>query len=199
MSELDDLATFDDAVAPVKAPPAVTVKDEEVPVASVVAEDQQEAAEQVASGETMDSPFTYFRYYVGHVGRHGNEFLEFHIDSKGLLKYANNSNYRKDSIIKKQCQVSGAVLREIKRMIIASRILDCDDSSWPEPDRNGRQEIEVHVGNTHISFVTNKITLFEEVESSNDPQGLEAFYFLVRDMKALVLSLVGLHFKIKAV
>ena len=27
-----------------------------------------------------------------------------------------------------------------------------DDSNWPEPDRVGRQELEVVLGNEHISF-----------------------------------------------
>ena len=32
-----------------------------------------------------------------------------------------------------------------------------DDASWPEPDRVGRQELEVVIGNEHISFCTSKI------------------------------------------
>lgn len=151
------------------------------------------------SVETSSSPFTYFRYYVGHMGRHGNEFLEFDLHADGTLKYANNSNYRKDSMIKKVVKVSPAVVEEIKRLILQGGLLDCDDSNWPEPDRDGRQELEVHIGNTHLSLVTNKFTLLEEVEKSNDPRGLGAFYFVVRDVKALVLSLISLHFKIKAI
>ena len=27
-----------------------------------------------------------------------------------------------------------------------------DDKKWPEPDRVGRQELEIYVGKTHISF-----------------------------------------------
>lgn len=33
----------------------------------------------------------YLRYYTGHVGRYGNEFLEFELSEGGLLRYANNS------------------------------------------------------------------------------------------------------------
>lgn len=151
------------------------------------------------ASETMNSPFFYLRYYVGHVGRNGNEFLEFDINEHGVVKYANNSSYRRDTIIKKQLKVSRAVLEEIKRLILKSGILECDDSKWPEPDRNGRQEMEVRVGNTHLSLVTNKMNLMEDIEASQDPQGLAAFTFLVHDVKALVLQLVSLHFKIKAI
>lgn len=149
--------------------------------------------------ETLASPFYYMRYYVGHMGRHGNEFLEFEIKSDGTLKYANNSNYRKDTIIKKQVKLSAAVIEEIKRLVLRSQVLDGDDSKWPAPDRNGRQELEVHIGSTHISVATTKITLMEEIERSEDPEGMTAFYLCVRDIKALVLALIGLHFKIKAV
>jgi protein mago nashi len=133
------------------------------------------------------------------MGKYGNEFLEFEVSGDGTLKYANNSNYRKDGMIKKQARLSLAVVDEIKRLALSRRILECDDAKWPEPDRNGRQELELRIGNTHLSFVTNKITLMEEIERSSDPQGLGAFSFFVHDVRALVLALVSLHFKVNAV
>ena len=66
-------------------------------------------------------PF-YVRYYTGHQGRHGHEFLEFEY-SNGRLRYANNSksvlsprhslslstdagtiSYRNDSLIRKESE-----------------------------------------------------------------------------------------------
>ena len=41
------------------------------------------------------------RFYVGHYGNFGHEFLEFEID-KGRLRYGNNSNYKKDILIRKE-------------------------------------------------------------------------------------------------
>lgn len=32
-----------------------------------------------------------------------------------------------------------------------------DDSNWPPPDRVGRQELEVILGDQHISFTTTKL------------------------------------------
>ena len=32
---------------------------------------------------------------------------------------------------------------------------------------------------------------------SEDPEGLRVFYYLVQDLKALVFSLIGLHFKVR--
>ena len=53
-------------------------------------------------------PTTQTHYYrsqknnsTGHSGKHGHEFLEFEY-SHGRLRYANNSNYRNDSLIRKE-------------------------------------------------------------------------------------------------
>lgn len=44
----------------------------------------------------------YVRYYVGHKGKFGHEFLEFEFRPDGRLRYANNSNYKNDTIIRKE-------------------------------------------------------------------------------------------------
>lgn len=55
-----------------------------------------------------------------------------------------------------------------------------DDNNWPEPDRVGRQELEIVMGNEHISFTTSKIGSLLDVQSSKDPEGLRIFYYLVQ-------------------
>lgn len=149
--------------------------------------------------ETMGSQFYYIRYFAGHTGRYGNEFLEFELKDDGTLKYANNSHYRNENIIKKQARVSAAVIEEVKRLVVQSNVVECDDERWPQPDRNGRQELEIRLGNTHLSLVTNKITSLNEIENTSDEKGLTTFYYFIRDVKALILALVSTHFKIKAV
>ena len=44
----------------------------------------------------------YLRYYVGHKGKFGHEFLEFELRPDGRLRYANNSNYKNDTMIRKE-------------------------------------------------------------------------------------------------
>ena len=44
----------------------------------------------------------YCRYYVGHKGKFGHEFMEFEITSDGRLRYSNNSNYKNDTMIRKE-------------------------------------------------------------------------------------------------
>jgi len=141
----------------------------------------------------------YVRYYVGHKGKFGHEFLEFEFRSDGRMRYANNSNYKNDVMIRKQLHVSEHVLNELENIIKDSDILGCDDNDWPAPDRVGRQELEVVLGKEHISFTTSKIGALQDVTNSKDPDGLRAFYYLVQDLKCMVFSLIGLHFRIKPV
>ncbi|CDS37557.1 protein mago nashi [Echinococcus multilocularis] len=141
----------------------------------------------------------YLRYYVGHRGKFGHEFLEFEFRPDGKLRYANNSNYKNDTMIRKEATVSKAVMEELKRIIIDSDIMNEDDANWPTPDRVGRQELEIVCGDEHISFTTSKIGSLIEINNCKDPGGLHTFYYLVQDLKCLVFSLIGLHFKIKPI
>ncbi|KAI8341850.1 exon-exon junction complex protein Magoh [Chlamydoabsidia padenii] len=145
----------------------------------------------------MSSGDFYVRYYSGHKGRYGHEFLEFEFRPDGLCRYANNSNYRNDSLIKKEMYVTPAVIQELKRLIDISDIMKKDDSEWPRKNVVGSQELEVRLGNHHISFETSKLGSLVEVEESQDPEGLRAFYYLVQDLKAFVFSLIAMNFKIK--
>ena len=43
---------------------------------------------------------------------------------------------------------------------------------------------------------TAKIGSLNDVQESADPEGLRVFYYLVQDLKALVFSLINLHFKV---
>nr|CAD2173567.1 unnamed protein product [Meloidogyne enterolobii] len=131
------------------------------------------------SGAAKKEQF-YVRYYVGHKGKFGHEFLEF--------------EFRPD-----ECYVGKAVMEELKRIIDDSEIMNEDDANWPEPDRVGRQELEILSGNDHVSFTTSKIGCLVEVNDSKDPVGLRSFYYLVQDLKCLVFSLIGLHFKIRPI
>eukprot|EP00471_Norrisiella_sphaerica_P003356 CAMPEP_0184479506 /NCGR_PEP_ID=MMETSP0113_2-20130426/1209_1 /TAXON_ID=91329 /ORGANISM="Norrisiella sphaerica, Strain BC52" /LENGTH=148 /DNA_ID=CAMNT_0026857607 /DNA_START=17 /DNA_END=463 /DNA_ORIENTATION=+ len=141
----------------------------------------------------------YVRYYVGHKGKFGHEFLEFEFRPDGLLRYANNSRYKSARMIRKELYVHDTVLEELKRIISASDITKESDDKWPSPDSVGRQELEIVVNNEHISFVTAKIGSVVDVEDSNDPDGLKLFYFLIQDLRCMVFSLIGMHFKIKPI
>eukprot|EP00842_Homolaphlyctis_polyrhiza_P005891 jgi/Hompol1/6302/HPOL_004945-RA len=141
----------------------------------------------------------YVRYYVGHMGKFGHEFLEFEFRPDGKLRYANNSNYKNDTMIRKEVYVSQALMKELRRIITESEIIKEDDSKWPEPDKVGRQELEIVMGDDHIAFTTSKIGSLSDVQKSNDPDGLRVFYYLIQDLKCLVFSLISLHFKIKPI
>jgi len=151
----------------------------------------------MSSGADADA--FYFRYYVGHQGKFGHEYLEFELSSNGRLRYANSSNYKGANMIRKEVFVSDSVVAEVRRIIEESEIVREDDNQWPETNHDGRQEFEVVLGNQHISFATAKIGSLLDVQESSDPEGLRIFYYLVQDLKCLVFSLVGLHFRIKPI
>ena len=62
----------------------------------------------------------------------------------GKLRYANNSNYKNDTMIRKEAYVHKAVLEELQRIIEDSEIMKEDDTLWPNPDRVGRQVLLSH-------------------------------------------------------
>jgi len=60
---------------------------------------------------------------VGHKGKYGHEFLEFEFRPNGRLRYANNSNYKDDNLIRKEVYVNDIVLKELRRIISDSLIM----------------------------------------------------------------------------
>ncbi|UZJ53316.1 hypothetical protein CBS101457_002636 [Exobasidium rhododendri] len=140
----------------------------------------------------------YVRYYTGHQGQHGHEFLEFEY-SRGRLRYANNSNYRNDSLIRKEMWIGQLMVQQIRQLVEESEIMKEDDAKWPKKNVVGRQELEIRMGDEHISFETAKLGSLVEVQDSDDPEGLRVFYYLVQDLKCLIFSLISLHFKIKPI
>ena len=159
-------------------------------------------------------PTFYLRYYVGHKGKFGHEFLEFEVRPNGLLRYANNSNYRNDSLISKQLTLSPLALQEFMHMIRSSGILQQHPNQagmtirdehalvpqrWPEPDRDGRQELEVVLEGKHVRIITSKLGSIVKVQQSGDVEGLGTFYYLIQDLRTFVFSLISMHFKVKPV
>lgn len=134
--------------------------------------------------------------------------MEFELDDRGKLRYANNSNYKKDSLIEKESRffntplsntaafVTDAVVNEVKRIIKESEIVCEDHSEWPIPDRIGRQELELRLDGKRYSFSTSKIGSLAEIQDSKDPNGLRVFYYLVQDLKCFVFSLISLFFRV---
>ena len=139
---------------------------------------------------------------MGHTGRFGHEFLEFEIRQDGRLRYANNSNYKSDLMIRKEVFVGKLIVDEFQRIVEESKIMGEDDSVWPKPKRDeGQQELEIVLpsANREAFFETTKLSSLGEVHKSKDPEGLEKFYYLVQDLKCFVFSLINVHFRVRPV
>jgi len=125
--------------------------------------------------------------------------MEFELSPSGKLRYANNSNYKSDTMIRKEVFLSPGVVDEVKRIIEESEITKADDRNWKEPNKIGRQELEIKIGNEHIAFTCAEIGSILDVQNSADPDGLRKFYYLTMDLKCLMFSLISLHFKVKPI
>ena len=112
------------------------------------------------------------------------------------MRYANSARYKHAGTIRKEAFVSPGVLDQARRIIEESGIIEVDPSSWPQAtDR--KQELEVKIGKTHMTFACAEIGSLLDVQKSDDPEGLKNFYYLVQDLKTLVFSLIALHYRIK--
>lgn len=56
--------------------------------------------------------------------------------------------------------------------------------------------LELFARSNTTGLQTAKIGSLVDVTESDDPEGLRVFYYLVQDLKALVFSLISLHFKV---
>ena len=123
-------------------------------------------------------------------------FHQFELCPNGRLRYANSARYKYAGTIRKEAFVSPGVLDQARRIIEESGIIEVDPKSWPQAtDR--KQELEVKIGETHMTFACAEIGSLLDVQKSDDPEGLKNFYYLVQDLKTLVFSLIALHFRIK--
>ena len=122
---------------------------------------------------------------------------EFEVCPSGKLRYANNSNYKDDSIIRREVCLGPAVVTELKRIIRISKITTVDDEKWGEPPDARHWELEIKIGNEHICFNCAEITSLADIQYSPDPSGLTVVYYLIQDLKCFILSLINLHFKVK--
>jgi hypothetical protein len=72
-------------------------------------------------------------------------------------------------------------------------------SDWATTTSTSRYlHCPIHTGHgmTLNGGKTAKIGSLVDVTESADPEGLRVFYYLVQDLKALVFSLISLHFKV---
>ena len=145
----------------------------------------------------------YCRY---HVFSKGSGFTEFEFTQDGRMKYANKAM---GEAIRRQCNVSPSIIAQIREMVSDSRILQAIDTKWPaiEPVVGG-QEMEIRIGNEHISFTCATINSMADIDRfyrkenvdltlNDDPLGLKSFYYLGQDLRALAMALVKIHYTIK--
>ncbi|KAF6759707.1 mago nashi domain-containing protein [Ephemerocybe angulata] len=117
----------------------------------------------------------YLPHSPGHSGKHGHEFLEFEYVRRLIIEP------------RRKLWIGPLVVKELKRIVESSKFTKEDDSSWPNKNIIGKQELEIRVGNDYISFQDPadqpsyrppKIGSLAD-KDSEDPEGLRVFYYLV--------------------
>ena len=101
----------------------------------------------------------YVRYFAKMVvgGGRDQEFQEFEFCSNGRFRFARNflqGGFFEGKQLRKECFLSQASLRVLKGLVLKSGILQMDDSQWPAPTRESRQEIEIKCQGIHVVFAT---------------------------------------------
>ena len=82
------------------------------------------------------------------------------------------------------------MLTELRRLVIASAILRQSDATWPKGTKEGgQQKLEVTVGEDSIALQTCR----PHPSNTADPDGLNAFFYLVEDVKTFTFSLLELN------
>lgn len=81
-------------------------------------------------------------YSTGHSGKHGHEFLEFEY-SHGRLRYANNSNYRNDSLIRKE-STSGVLFSLVVVLTMVCSVGRASRCQGTQEDRGVQRDYQVH-------------------------------------------------------
>lgn len=151
---------------------------------------------------SSDTEF-YLRFYTGGYKdiEHGHEFLEFDIrhnptDNFATLRYANQSNYRNEELIRKEVRLSMLVLTEIMVIVRDSQILLESGAQWPDAMRESKQELEIRYGKDKKILKTKGLASSTSIKLEKDSDGLKTFYYLIQDLKSLIFSLISLHFKV---
>lgn len=148
----------------------------------------------------------YLRFYTGGYRdvELGHEFLEFDIrhnakEDYATLRYANQSNYRDEDLIRKEVCISLLTLSEFMKIVRNSQILLESDINWPLPLRESKQELEIRYGKDKKMLKTKGKLSLVNISNAEDSAGLKTFYYLIQDIKVFVFSLMSLNFKVNPI
>ena len=73
------------------------------------------SASAAATATAAASSPIYVRYYVGHKGKFGHEFMRFEFQPNGRLRYENNSKYKNAQLIRKEIILNTCILEEVRK------------------------------------------------------------------------------------
>ena len=128
------------------------------------------------------------RYCTTNHTKSGRIFGEFVVFPGRRLKVG---KFKNDTLNVKEFHLSAADLVEFKRLVLDSEIMKEHDTHWPTPDHAGHQELDITCNNEDWFGKTANVGSLTEVEASDDPVGLKAFYQLILKLRALVSRVIA--------
>lgn len=121
-------------------------------------------------------------------GRGRREKLE--LFPNGILRLESQSE---DGRVAKEVRVAPEMIDEVCDLVEREQVFELDHQRWPEPGRVSTQELEVVVGPRRVFLATTEVGHAVEARTSADPDGLLRFFYLVRDIREILLLFVKVH------
>eukprot|EP00435_Cladocopium_sp_Y103_P068707 s612_g32.t1 len=158
------IANLKSEIARLRQVPVVSGSEMQLLMETKILKDNELLKNLCATGELelrmLEVPEDFYvRYFAKMVigGGRDHEFQEFEFCSNGRFRFARNflqGGFFEGKQLRKECFLSQASLRVLKGLVLKSGILQMDDSQWPAPTRETRQEIEIKCQGTHVVFAT---------------------------------------------
>ena len=87
------------------------------------------------------------------------------------------------------------VIDEIAKMLKESNLLPQNDLAWQSKIKHGQQRLDIRFKNEEYSFRAPKVIIPSEINVAETP-GLREFHYFSVNVKSLVLSIIGFHFRV---
>ena len=98
-------------------------------------------ATSAATADAAASSPIYVRYYVGHKGKFGHEFMRFEFQPNGKLRYENNSKYKSAQLIRKEVILNTCILEEVRiQWKEINMKMREQERKWPKGKKETKEE-----------------------------------------------------------
>mmetsp|Transcript_37578 Transcript_37578/g.70060 ORF Transcript_37578/g.70060 Transcript_37578/m.70060 type:complete len:274 (-) Transcript_37578:145-966(-) len=141
----------------------------------------------------------YVRYFARMALGRDTEFHEFEFCQDGRFRFARNflqHGFFRGKQLRKECSLSLASLRVLKKLVLESGMLDTTDDDLPLATRWSRQELEIRHQGRHISFATSLPPSFSHIDAGHTAgqvRSMSHFDVLADDIKTFGKTILDIY------